>query len=101
MAAGCSPCSNRVRPVPATSPADAAAPSALSATTAPSSVALPPRLLPVLPRASTLSHGAAGHRTSPHPLPPSASAGDGAQEMSYPSDDDCYPDGAYFYVEAT
>ena len=25
---------------------------------------------------------------------------DGAQEMDYPADDDCYPDGAYYYVEA-
>ena len=25
---------------------------------------------------------------------------DGAQEMKVPADDDCYPDGAYYYVEA-
>ena len=25
---------------------------------------------------------------------------DGAQEMEVPATDDCYPDGAYYYVEA-
>ena len=25
---------------------------------------------------------------------------DGAQEMEVPAADDCYPDGAYYYVEA-
>ena len=25
---------------------------------------------------------------------------DGAQEMESPADDDCYPDDAYYYVEA-
>ena len=34
------------------------------------------------------------------PLEPLLRPDDGAEEMEVPAADDCYPDGAYYYVEA-
>ena len=36
----------------------------------------------------------------PFPLDPLLRPDDGAQEMAYPADNDCYQDSAYYYVEA-
>ena len=36
----------------------------------------------------------------PCSLDPLLRPDDGAQEMEVPATDDCYPDGAYYYVEA-